>query len=419
MSLKTLPKYSSHFPVPIAATMQQELRPSIVKSTSQELPSDLLAGTCLVTADVVETYPCSPLQEGVLLSSSSSYAVYWVWRCVTDGQKVDCNRLESAWRAATSRHAIYSTIIRMHHESSTFMQIVLAQPCSDVLTLTTESECPEQVLAKRDRPTFTATKPKHVFTICRSSKGNVACRFDICHTLYDVYSLNILLGEVLEIYNGRELRMPPRFSSVISHIARLPRSETTGYWESFLKGAQVTRLPVLPASTASSSDDDQGNIQLPAQAFDGVTEFCQVNGITRSVFMHMCWGLVLSYYTGSNEVSFGYMASGRDAPVEGIDRICGPMANLVISRVNLDNTFAHLAKSTGAMLKEQRKHQQTAMASVLHTIGLSGEPLFNTMVNLLRTTTPQLDAKESFSFEKHALVSPHEVSLTLLYLDSI
>lgn len=389
--------------------MQQDSQPPILEGLSQGLLSNLLADTGFTPTDVTETYPCSPLQEGVLLSSSSSYAVHWIWRCVTDGQLVDCNRLKSAWRIATGRHAIYSTIIRMHHQSSTFMQIVLAQSCSDVLVLTTGSGSPEQVLTKRERPIFTATKPKHLFTICRSSKGNVACRFDICHTLYDVYSLNILLGEVLEIYNGHELPIPPKFSSVISHIACLPRSETTGYWESFLKGAQVTKLPVLSASTETLLDDDQETIQVPAQAFDGVTEFCQEKGITRSVFMHICWSLVLSYYTGRDEVCFGYMASGRDAPVEGIDQICGPMANLVISRVNLNNTFTHLVKSTGAMLKEQRRHQQTSMASVLHTLGLSAEPLFNTMVNLLRTVAPQMDKNGSFSFGKHTLVSPHEV----------
>lgn len=390
--------------------MQQKPRNPTLHDPSKELPSDFLADTGLSPADVAETYPCSPLQEGVLLSSSSSYAVYWVWRCLTDGPNVDCNRLESAWKIATARHAIFSTLIRMHHESNTFMQIVLAKPYVNVLTLATDSDFPEQVLAKRERPAFTATKPKHVFTICRSSKGNVACRFDICHTLYDVYSLNILLQEVLDIYNGRELPIPPRFRSVISHIAGIPRSETTGYWESFLKGAQVTRLPVLPASTElCSHDDDQATIQLPAQAFTGVTEFCQANGITRSVFMHVCWGLVLSYYTGRDEVCFGYMASGRDAPVEGIGNICGPMANLLISRVDLTNNFARLAKSTGAMLREQRKHQQTPMASVLHAVGLSGEPLFNTMVNLLRTVSPQANNEEGFSFEKHTLVSPHEV----------
>ncbi|KAK5988790.1 Nonribosomal peptide synthetase 5 [Cladobotryum mycophilum] len=49
---------------------------------------------------VADLCPCSPLQEGVLLSSSS-YAVYWVWQCVPhDGNPISPSRLAAAWKEA-------------------------------------------------------------------------------------------------------------------------------------------------------------------------------------------------------------------------------------------------------------------------------------------------------------------------------
>lgn len=366
-------------------------------------------GDNITAGDIADVYPCSPLQEGVLLSSTS-YAVYWVWRCVPAvGRTVDVHRLKLAWLEAIRHHSIYSTLTRMHPENDTFVQIVLALPEITTVQIGTESSFPEMVLASRDRPNFAAHQPKHAFTICMSAGGNVACRLDICHTLFDAYSLRIILEDVLNVYDGRKVTTSPPFSDVVRYIQKNTQVDASDYWLDFLDGVRPTHLPAsLPYSNVGSSDD-QDFIEIPPQALSSVTGFCKERGITRSVFIHVAWALMLSYYTGSDDLCFGYMASGRDAPVSDIDRICGPMANLMVSRLNLKTTLESLMSSATAMLKTQRSYQQVSMAKVQHDLGVKGGRLFNTMVNLLRVNPPALDSRKSFTFEKYMLVSPHEV----------
>lgn len=124
--------------------------------------------------------------------------------------------------------------------------------------------------------------------------------------------------------------------------------------------------------------------------------------------MHIAWALVLSYFNGRQDVSFGYMGSGRDAPIDGIDRICGPMANLLISRVDLASPLQSMLRSIAQNLKEHRRHQQTYFAPVFHKLGLGDKPLFNTMINLLRAEKEECQT-DTLVKEKKILISPHEV----------
>ncbi|KAM4062685.1 condensation domain-containing protein [Hirsutella rhossiliensis] len=206
---------------------------------------------------------------------------------------------------------------------------------------------------------FKSYRPKHVLTICRSGTGEVACRLDICYALCDAYSLSILLRDVVNVYKSRIPPAPRPFSDVVRYIKGRPKSETVGYWTSFLQGAKPCQFPIpLPHSPLDPKFQEvHDSISFPVESLASVTGFCRRNGLTRSVFVHIAWALVLSHFTRLDEVYFGYMASGRDAPVKGIDRIFGPLANMLTSRINLDNPLKALVNSIATFLKEHRLHQ--------------------------------------------------------------
>lgn len=103
----------------------QELLAAPVGFTLSDLPLlplsyrglDTLLGAQLpsmgIRPDVVaDIYPCSPLQQGILLSSekgTASYATYSVWQCVSAVSSVSPSQLEAAWNKVVSRHTILCT----------------------------------------------------------------------------------------------------------------------------------------------------------------------------------------------------------------------------------------------------------------------------------------------------------------------
>ncbi|KJZ73809.1 hypothetical protein HIM_06702 [Hirsutella minnesotensis 3608] len=395
-----------------------------LSSSGWDIVRENLLRMGIVQDNVSAVFPCSPLQEGVL-RSSSSYAVFWVWRCVAhDGQIISPTRVEAAWRTAVSRHEIFSTVFIMHPEKPSFMQAILSRP-EIPIHQTTTSECPAEALTNLERPVFESHRPKHVFTICQSSTGEVACRLDISHALCDAYSLTVLLRDVVQIYQGSEPPVPRPFSDAIRYIASRPQSETVDYWSSFLHGARPCHFPVslLLESLDSKRQDDHGAISIPTESLAQVTSYCRRHGMTRSVFLHIAWALTLSHFTRLQDVCFGYMASGRDAPVEGVEGMFGPLANMLMNRIDLGVPLQALIDLTARFLKEHRLHQQTSLGDVQRRLGIqSGKLLFNTMISLLRADPFGAPDKESFSFEKHHLVSPQEFDLVLeghLHPDSV
>lgn len=56
---------------------------------------------------------------------------------------------------------------------------------------------------------------------------------------------------------------------------------------------------------------------------------------TRATTIKFAWATVLSQYTNSSDVVFGVTASGRDAPVDNIDKMTGPTMTTYPFRVSL------------------------------------------------------------------------------------
>ncbi|KAL5590136.1 hypothetical protein FOVSG1_012003 [Fusarium oxysporum f. sp. vasinfectum] len=88
-----------------------------------------------------------------------------------------------------------------------------------------------------------------------------------------------------------------------------------------------------------------------------------------------------------DETFFRYILSGRDVHVEGIGRIFGPMANILINHADLGESLEADAALIARNLKSHRRHQQTSLAEIHHDLGNKDERrrLFNTIISLLRS----------------------------------
>ncbi|KAK5673736.1 hypothetical protein LTS12_029761, partial [Elasticomyces elasticus] len=62
-------------------------------------------------------------------------------------------------------------------------------------------------------------------------------------------------------------------------------------------------------------------------------------GITVTTAIKLAWALTLSQYSGSNDVVFGLILSGRNVDVPGIEEIMGPTMTTVPFRIQLQRTM--------------------------------------------------------------------------------
>lgn len=369
-------------------------------------------------SSVVDMYPCSALQEGMLLSAvkgAASYHTFTIWRCVSaDASGVETrvcpSLLGKAWQKVTKRHSILSSIFTLHPDGDGFIQIVLDSPVIRVAQIIPECDDPTTSLLKLEKPSFAPGEPQHSFTISQSSTGETVCRLDINHILTDAHSDSILLDELALAYEGSELQTAPMFSEIVQYNSRTSKVQALATKVANLEGIQPCKFPISSLHSGPAQPVKFGEVSHATPAFQvNLAEFCKSTGIMFSSLMHVAWAMVLSYYTGMSDVCFGYDVSGRDAPIKGVDRLVGPLSNLLISRVRLNASANEILHAASIRAGQDWAFQNVSMADIQHHLGLSGQQLFNTSLSIRDTGTPKCAPNRKISFQVVRSEDAHEV----------
>jgi hypothetical protein len=344
--------------------------------------------------EVEEIYPCSSMQEGLLISqtkSSAFYAVQVVCELkVRPGIPAECKRLEQAWQRVVARHALLRTVFidSASKNDGLYDQVVLKQISPDIVTMNHTSE--DQALSKLARKKaikYNTAEPPHRFTVCQTSDHKVFFKLEISHTIMDGTSMSILLRDLAAAYENLLPQGPgPLYSSYISYLQNQPGDMSIEYWKSYLSNVDCCTFPLLNDGQTVERELRTIRLDFKESQFAELQKFCDANGVTLSNVLHTAWALTLRNFVDCDNTCFGYLTSGRDAPVEGIEDAVGPFINMLVCRVSMAP-----ASRLGAILDQVQKdymdslpHRATSLAEIQHALRLSGQALFNTALSYRR-----------------------------------
>jgi non-ribosomal peptide synthetase component F len=140
-------------------------------------------------------------------------------------------------------------------------------------------------------------------------------------------------------------------------------------------------MPVLNDDAAI--EGPPGEVQMNIEDFDALYALCAAHNFTPATIFQAAWALVLQAYTQQDDVSFGYLTTGREMPVAEISEAVGVFINMMIYRMQLspEATVASIAKETQQIFLKGLPHQHCSVAEIQHALGNS-KPLFNTIMSL-------------------------------------
>ena len=365
-------------------------------------------------------YPCSPLQEGMLISAAKGIASYHTrttCRCDSFGEPVCPLRLESAWKVVANRHTVLSSLFTLHPEGNGFIQMVLDKPPVRVIQMETDDNNPITVLNKKEPPSFFLNEPQHLLTIYRSKAASVVSfRLDMNHAMNDAQSMAVLLEELAATYDGFELPAAPRFTDMISYISQTPKEKTAATWATILDGMKPCNFPTSSPSSRGMMPEMIGEVSSSTpHSKVHIVDYCKKTNILFSAFLQVAWAITLSHYTGMKEVCFSYLTSGRDAPIERVEKMVGPLANLLISRVDMGVPVKEVLRATSKKSEQNMAIQHVFIGEVLHRLGLSGQRLFNTSLSI-RSYDKEEVQKYSIKFQTLDDEDGHEVRQNMLWI---
>ncbi|KAL2858790.1 hypothetical protein BJX68DRAFT_262327 [Aspergillus pseudodeflectus] len=368
--------------------------------------------------DVEDIYPCSKMQQGVLLSQARDpllYAVSGTWevQAAPGSPKPDLQRLVNAWHAVVNHHAMLRTVFatglsRRH----AFSHIVLKKYASaPVLLQCTRDEDIMATLDAQPRPDYRATSPPHRFTLCQASSGKVVCKLELSHAAMDGSSISLLLRDLQKAYAGTlNATRKPLFKDYIAHLQSQSPSKGIGHWCMYLRDLQACHLP----SDVSTKQGRKrlSSMRLSFGRFPALQSFCSSNNITVANAFNAAWALTLARFCDTEEVCFSYTTSLRDTSVSEIESVIGPVMNLLVCRLKVGSRHVlDIIRQVQDDYMENYAHRDVSLIDIQHAMKTSRISLFNTGVSY-RKLPPAGEASYPIEFKGVGLIhDPAEVSV--------
>lgn len=359
-----------------------------------ELQNHILPEAGVRPDQVEDIYSCSPIQEGILMSQLKSPSQYYIQQSVeikSGSSSVNVNRLKEAWQELVNRHPMLRTIfvVSPKVDNTPFVQVALKSAKANIEQIFCENEEVDAHLAIKtgiDGADF-ENHLSHQFTVCSTTSGRVYARMIISHALIDASSLIMLQKELAEVYDRPPSRTTvPSYSDYVSYLQETSADEGIKYWTQRLANAQPCYLPASTTSEPSSQKKESIASQDVSIEMDGMAElqrFSKRHGVTIANMFQLAWAMVLSTFTGSPNVSFGYLSSGRDVAIKGVDEMVGPMINMMVTHLTLDPTMSviNAVRQAQDAFLTGFHYQRVPLPKIWHELQLQGQSLFNTVLS--------------------------------------
>jgi brevianamide F synthase len=338
---------------------------------------------------IENVYACSDAHSGVLDVYTSNYRGTLTF-AVESKDALSPAQVVSAWNQVAQRHTTLRTVILRHPGSRQhYIHVLLRKASPTVLVL------PPTVDVVRDMkslaPSSWETSPPHRLVVGQDLVGNVLIKLEAGCALIDAMSVPILLEDLGLALRGR-LPIDPGtpYSHYVSYLQSQPQEETHQYWKRALAGARPCKLARRPSAELDSlvtTPEPRSLRCLLPEDLDRFNSFWQTHRLTVANIFQLAWGLVLQHYTGSGDVCFGTIVSGRDIPLPQIWQMVGPFFNILPCRITLDSPrrVMDVLRENQISLQRRNEHQHCSIPDVIRQAGLDvqGEQqLFNTVLTV-------------------------------------
>jgi non-ribosomal peptide synthase protein (TIGR01720 family) len=423
--------------ISVTSECQDDERQCLTLSDFPHLPAtydelSVMLSTTLPNAgvsisNVQDIYPCSPMQTALLMGQAvdkSLYAVRYVWEVVSKRTvQVSLDRLMKSWEQVVQSHPMLRTVFVQGLSSgdgkraAVYHQVVLRNMKPDV------SVCEDASRFPMGRPEdFLQSGAPHHLALCQDATGKLFVQLDISHSLVDGTSIMVIIDSMIKAYDGSRISSGDQecYANFVSYLRRQDTEESLNFWRTYLAGSEPCHFPNLRTQLQTDNEMVLSEASRALEYLDfnypnpaRLHSSCINSDTTTASVYKLAWGLVLQSYTGINSPCFGFLASGRDLPIDDIEGFVGPFINMLVCKVTLEeanDTVKSVLSTAHNDYANCLSHQVCSLAEILRSLQIpGGGRLFNTVMSLQRHLPPG-EENSQVEFKTNHVEDPSEVS---------
>ncbi|BAZ22952.1 amino acid adenylation domain-containing protein [Kalymmatonema gypsitolerans NIES-4073] len=354
------------------------------------------------TKNIESIYPLSPLQQGMLFHSlyAPSSGVYFEQMTLTLTGNLNISAFTSAWQKVVDRHSVLRTFF-VWENRSTPLQIVLKKvnlPWNNLdwqgLSPTQQQQQLSDLLQTQRQQGFQFDKaPLMEFTLIKLTENTYTFIWNHHHIILDGWCLPILFQEVFTFYQAEltgetcYLPTPCPYRDYIAWLNSQDKNAATEFWRQTLQGFSApTPLRVNKLQSQhhqAFSDYQELELRLSPQLTHNLQSVAQQHHVTLSTIVQAAWALLLSRYSGEDDVVFGVTVSGRTADLSGVENMVGLLINTLPLRLFISPQQQLIAwlEQIQQLMVELQHYSYTPLVEVQANSEVTrGIPLFESIV---------------------------------------
>ncbi|MFF2290596.1 amino acid adenylation domain-containing protein [Peribacillus butanolivorans] len=304
--------------------------------------------------------PLTSLQKGMLFHSveNKSNSAYTVQFCLALKDEGNTSLLESSFKLLSFKHAALRLSFIVAPSTGKEWAVVLKDRKIDFKVLNNYSN---NLSSERIIDDFLEADLKLGFDLkndplFRAKFINFANEnylvLTFHHIILDGWCLGLILGDLFNYYSRlskgttveelkKEIRheqaSKPTYGDYMKWLGEQDEKQGLDYWEQLLSDYEGT-AKIEPSGNCEPTEVQMKRVgrDCSKDINDRVLREIQRRGITPSTLMETVWGFVLQQYTNTKDVVFGKVVSGRNVPLDGIEKMVGLFINTVPVRIKTE-----------------------------------------------------------------------------------
>ena len=350
---------------------------------------------------IQDSYPLSPVQHGMLIHSLSDpeSGVYVQQLICALHEDLNVSAFHRAWQRIVRRHPIFRTSLSWEGPGEPLQQVHrdVGLPFNihdwSGLPQDRQDELLQSFVRLDRRHGFHLNEaPLMRLALFRLSQADYRLIWTSHHVLLDGRSRLLVLKELFALYEafcrGRNLHLkrPPPYRRYIDWLCRQDLADAENFWRRVLSGCTVS-TPLVVDRVPTVQPEAEGFGKQSARFSERLTRalkrLARQHRLTPNTFLQGAWALLLSRYSGEEDVIFGATRAGRHSSVRGAESMVGLLINTVPVRVHV------LSESLLLPWLRELRSQWIAMRNFEHTPLVNiqgwsqipaGKPLFESLL---------------------------------------
>lgn len=193
------------------------------------------------------------------------------------------------------------------------------------------------------------------------------------HLLLDGWSTPLLIQEVFAVYaalcKGSQISLERRrpYRDYIVWLQQQNLAEVESFWRQKLKDFTAPTPLILDRNLGGGGESyEELEINLSTSTTAALQALARQHQLTLNTLIQGAWALLLSRYSGEEDIVFGTTVSGRPPTLAGSDSMIGLFINTLPARVFVDaeNALIPWLQQLQAQQAEARQYEYSPLVEI-------------------------------------------------------